>query len=382
MSLVNDMLRDLDDRREKNAREDLNLDWMSGQKNSQKSRWILPVGGTLVLLILLVIAYGVWRTQENGGLAAVDQVVSHSPDNAASLEKQHVAQQASLQPETSEEVSNEVALTDAVQAGVVNQPLSDSSPELESLNVVDTSDDVSTPVETKMPALEVAKREQKPEQPTLDSAQSEHESPVKTVQQKEAAPVVRSLSAGQQDIDTARQVKRLLRAKRYQQAETRLLEFMEEHPTAVNSGELLSSLWLSQHRMEEVRVLLEELRASHPHHIGLLTLHARLYMAEKNPEMTVSLLMSEQPAVTRHPAYYELLGLAARQNGQYDLSRQVYQELVAIDDRRGDWWVGLAISLELGGDGSNARGAYRRGLSASNTEAAVREYARQRLEVL
>ena len=73
--------------------------------------------------------------------------------------------------------------------------------------------------------------------------------------------MVRSLSAGQQDIDTARQVKRLLRAKRYQQAETRLLEFMEEHPTAVNSGELLSSLWLSQHRMEEVRVLLEELRA-------------------------------------------------------------------------------------------------------------------------
>ena len=56
--------------------------------------------------------------------------------------------------------------------------------------------------------------------------------------------------------------------------------------------------------------------------------------------------------------------------------------MVAIDDRRGDWWVGLAISLELGGDGSNARGAYRRGLSASNTEAAVREYARQRLEVL
>ncbi len=50
MSLVNDMLNDLDDRRSQKAREEVNLDWMTGQKQTSKNKWLMP------LMTIVVIA--------------------------------------------------------------------------------------------------------------------------------------------------------------------------------------------------------------------------------------------------------------------------------------------------------------------------------------
>ena len=187
------------------------------------------------------------------------------------------------------------------------------------------------------------------------------------------------LTVSQRDMQTAKRAKTLLRDGDSYGAERMLQAFVSGQPQAMRSGRLLASLWLSQQRYDSAGELLASMLQREPANIELRQLKARLLMAQGQNAEAVDWLMMVKPPVQQHQEYYELLGFAARQNAQYPLSEQVYRGLIDSDNSRGDWWVGLGIALDAQAKNTAARSAYQQALALKNTSAPLRQYAKQRL---
>ena len=71
MSLVNDMLNDLDKRRSEKARDDVNIDWMTGQKNATKNRFFMPLLSLGSLVVFVGVGIGIWANLDRGDIEAM-----------------------------------------------------------------------------------------------------------------------------------------------------------------------------------------------------------------------------------------------------------------------------------------------------------------------
>ncbi len=194
-----------------------------------------------------------------------------------------------------------------------------------------------------------------------------------------AEPERQQLTVSQRDMRLARQAKQWLRAGDSQRVETELRAFLDQHPGAPRSSKVLASLWLSRGEYSRADEVLDAALGAAPGDIELRTLKARSLLAREDHAGAVDWLMQVKPDLDRHPQYYALLGFAARRNQQYQLSAQTYRGLVASDERRGDWWVGLGIALDAQGNTGAAKQAFQRAVASPQISAALKQYARQRL---
>jgi tetratricopeptide (TPR) repeat protein len=189
----------------------------------------------------------------------------------------------------------------------------------------------------------------------------------------------RSLSPAQRDQSVARRGAALIRSGANVDAEELLLEQLQRQANSPASATLLASLLLSQQHYQQVTSLLAQQRQLNPAHIGLLQIDARLLMSTARSDRAHVLLLRRQPPVAQYTAYYELLALAARQNRNFERAQGSYQQWLADDPGRGDWWVGLAIVLDEQALPQQALQAYSRGLQTQRIRADLSTYARQRV---
>ncbi len=398
MSLINDMLNDLDTRRSQQQRQETSLDWMSGQKINRKKQWMLPLVISIAIVVLLVFGVGVWRFIQTADMAAVDKLTAlnqyskHQSSGKQStkglaVERSFSEEQVVPAPavmakaDTPEAIvsSGEASahkkgvLENGSQAGtaVATTTLVTTVTEPAEKVTIQTSQKKSAKEESNSPLIETAHKAQQRSSKTNQTAVAEKSADIKTD---------RPLSRVQQDVRQAKQAEMLIRDGRTVKAETELQDFLQQNPQAERSAELLASLWLSQQRIDEVETLLASLKTYNARSVGLQKIEARLLMLTGRHQQAVELLMTGHPAIELHADYYVLLGLAARQTQQYRLSAEAYSGLLAFDASQGDWWVGLAIALDLQEEFTAAREAYRRALELRKISPALRSYAEQRLQ--
>ncbi|ARN73592.1 tetratricopeptide repeat protein [Oceanicoccus sagamiensis] len=340
MSLVNDMLNDLDDRRNQQAREEVNLDWMTGQKQTSKNKWLMPLLSLAVIVLFIVVAFSVFQYQTTANSSAIDKLAAiKKPVAEKPVKPEVVAVEKQREPvETVVPSVVEVApvakaiVTSPVQKPVASKSLPKASP---------------PPAAAKKPI-----KKQKP------------------------------LSLPQRDLIASQEAKKLIRNNQSVVAEEKLAAFMQKNPLAIRSGKVLASLWLSQKKEAQAQQLLVPLRDIAPRDIELIMIQARLFYAAGNPLEAIALMKTERPAVNVHAGYYELLGFIARSDQQYELSVQSYRRLLEYDASRGDWWVGMAIALDMQSKSALAKEAYRRGIDSRRISKSLNDYARKRLAAL
>lgn len=365
MSLINDMLNDLDDRRNKQQTNRASLDWMSGQRNNGKNNWQLPLVACIVVLIFLVIAYGVWNYQNVATLTAVDKLLAISVDE--------------------KKIGNEKVGGGVLAKTNMFQKTVPESHKVSALSSIENEADRADEGLPDQPKLTKSVQQEKPKtiaavakKITLDQPRrlSNIKSGTSTITTIRTA---KPLTLSQRDREQYRRAEQLIRQQRLLEAEEQLQVFLQTNAQAPRSGELLVSLWLSQQQRNKASTLLASLRSYHPHNTRLLMLEARMALQNQQADKAVTLLMTEQPVLASHLDYYELLGLAARQNKQYQLSVEVYRGLLEFDSQRGDWWVGMGIALEFQQQASAARNAYQQALQSKTISSALRSYAKKKL---
>jgi MSHA biogenesis protein MshN len=385
VSIVNDMLNDLEKRRGEQAKSAVNIDWMVGEKQATKNRYFKPLLWLASGLVFLAIATGVWRNINAVNTEAVEHL-----SNAGNIIKAADSPMTVQLAETSESNEERALAESEVAKSIVAKPIVAKPTVSESSAIVKASVLASEGVTlTNRPAQvtadSVAAVDEKISQPNSLRPTEKSRSVATMTSQNKVAKIVRAptpRSFEQRDRSAFKKAEELIRDKQLAAAEQVLVNETTSNPQAVRSGTALSSLLMAQRRFEEAQELLVYLLRENPDSIELIKTQARLFLVTIKPRKAMDLLMKFSPPMSAHSDYYELLGLSARQEQQYELSVQAYKGLLRYNASRGDWWVGMAIALDMQGEIKAARSAYRSALRSKKIAPTLRDYAQQRLSAL
>jgi MSHA biogenesis protein MshN len=153
-------------------------------------------------------------------------------------------------------------------------------------------------------------------------------------------------------------------------------------PNSIDAREYLAGLYLSHADLPQAYDILDEGLRLEPHNLRLSTMKARLLIEQGQYREALSLLEQFNPKIDKAPEYYALLAAVFQHLGRIRDAGSVYQELIKHDPLEGQYWLGLAVSLEHKNSIQQAIEAYKRASHSDNVQAAVREYAESRLKAL
>ncbi len=100
--------------------------------------------------------------------------------------------------------------------------------------------------------------------------------------------------------------------------------------------------------------------------LAFVELQAHMLLNSGNINAALTTLQKLSPGIDSHPDYYAFMAALYQQKGDAMLAEKMYQKLVSIHPDQGAWWTGLAIALESQGNASEAKEAYLRANQVAN----------------
>lgn len=362
MSLVNDMLNDLEQRRAAQPAQQENLSWLTGSQGSSASRSKTPFIAIVISVIIGLLALVIYQWY-----------LSQQQEESPKLQSVLPVQQAHV-------ITGQPVINAKLETAIKPQPVikAVAKPVQNAATVVPERSLQEQAFQENAGSIVAAASIQQAAPPTVaDAVAKKASANQKTVIKKAAAPTL-----AQRDQQQFEAAKKRLQQGEVQQAVNQLSTFLQAFPEAEHSSVLLIETLLSQNNLQEAERLLERRRQQFASSPELRRLQGHWLLLNQQPEKTVNLLIVDQPAVKQHIAYYELLAMAAQRSAQYALSIDVYKALLEHNDQHAPWWLGLAISEDLSKQQADARKHFKRSIEAGGLSPALREYAELRFRAL
>jgi MSHA biogenesis protein MshN len=161
-------------------------------------------------------------------------------------------------------------------------------------------------------------------------------------------------------------------------AERGLRHALTEREDMHDARQALATLLAGDGRSHEAMSLLARGLELAPNHVGLRRLLAHLRVEQGDLNGAVEVLRAG-PA---DPALLAMLGALYQRQGNAEQAAGAYRQALQTDPSVGVWWAGLAIALESAGQPASAPEAYRRALRFGGLDARLDDYARERLAAL
>ncbi len=342
MSLINDMLRDLEARRATEQRLPVGMmQGMGGRApTSGVRRSLIMVLATLLLVLSATIAWLVWQRY--------------------STPQQPVAATAAAVP----------AAPPVMAAAVVNEPVAEVA------GMAPPSPAVAPPpepasIETGTPPPKITL---KPEPRSM--ARSEP-APGPITMEK----TVRPPSPRQQAEHAYQQGIHALRSGNHAAAESAFRTTLRLDSEHLLARETLAAMLLGAGRLIEADEVLEQGRRLFARNPTLALLLARLRVEQGQAGAAVTVLEQSLHAATTRPDYLAFLGALYQRELRYDDSIESYGRALALQPQQAGWWAGMAISLEQAGRREDAIKAYQQA-AAGALPPQLQEHVRTRLKAL
>ncbi|MGC8120933.1 tetratricopeptide repeat protein [Marinobacter sp. VGCF2001] len=379
MSLLNDALRAAEQRQAKPQVAPVYTGNPSGAHQSRAGKVALVV---VLCLVFAVVAAGWFFLPDSSANKAQPEVTS-APDieSVSAAEQPPVAEAPVMTTSTEEPVSKPpMPASNPAPEAVLNT----ESPTQPRAGAVAQSggekdDPVAAPVTPERPAVPekhapAARNSGLPESETEGAGGPEPAAtaPSSTVKQPRETP--ESI-----DLRSSRTLARLLAEGQSQEAEG-LLASLTERQSAPNSREVVARELLVQGNADRALNWLPETVTNE--YASLRLLRARALLELGQLDRALATLSGRVPAVAKHPEYRITLATLLQQAGKSEASAGHWAELIAYDDSRPAWWLGLAIALETGGRARSAIQAYAQAASLPGLSPALADYARERLNAL
>ena len=145
----------------------------------------------------------------------------------------------------------------------------------------------------------------------------------------------------------------------------------------------LIKVLLQQRTMEHALQVAEQGRQRQPDEPLWLILKARL-LAETDQlaKALATLDVDTAPAVNQSPEFYALKAALLQQAMRYEDALPIYQQLCGAFPRQAQWWFGRAVTADQVGDQRQARDSFRQALALPGLDAQLQDYATQQLQRL
>ncbi|WP_427980891.1 tetratricopeptide repeat protein [Agarivorans sp.] len=396
MSVINQMLKDLDKRQQHNAQAMSPL----VEDNGRSFRFYL-----LIVFALLVLVFSAWFAlryfddfESDNQVEVLNEAAttnSGSSAQATSLEQTQALQAVAqaIDVEVSPPQNSQPSETPPAQPQTQSlQP--STAANLPQANMVAPSEQVSSEAqETALPEA-VAESIEPPQTPAKVVAQSDTK--ISTVEEKPpvAAPETEQPLANPPIAEGELQIKPLELSveQRVAMYKRRGFQALEQNQPSQARVEFSKALQL-EHSAHEVREqlaalvyasgdlpravnLLEEGLQLQPLRSTFRLMLARIFVQQQQLTQALAYLEGASPEIAGHVDYYAMqAGLAQRLDRQ-QLALVSYQRLLRYEPRRARWWLGYAIANDKLANYAEALSAYRQAqlvgqLSANSSEFVV-----------
>lgn len=399
MSLVNDMLRDLDQRRAGEALTASGESLKPAQPSAARprARW-LPIGVGLAASAAMMA--GIWffgsgtRTSEVAIAIPAETVVSSvggvsTPASVAAAvepqldEARTASDSLGVLTENERQLAAEEPLTKPVSEPVaesLSEPLSEP-PVLQA---------ATEPLISESSQAEIDLREAKTDAPSRAEQKAQENAIVaNTTAQPTTAldrpQTIRSsdeLSANEVDVIQVQNGLKLLANGNEDAAFEALSSHVRAAPAAHQSRETLIKLLLSRGQTARAGTLADAGLSIAPNHSGFKKAKARFLIADKNYESAADLLSARAPEPRSDLEYHELLASAQLGAGDFVGAMQNYRQLLQFDGSQTRWWYGYAVANDRLGNISVAKQSYEQALKGASLSVGLRRSSEERVAAL
>lgn len=165
-------------------------------------------------------------------------------------------------------------------------------------------------------------------------------------------------------------------------AEERWREALVIDPTHIASREALAGLYLSQSRRVEAAEQLEAGLDYQPGYGQFALLYARLQLENGDNAAAIAILERALQEQAQNGDFYAFLAAIYQRQGAYRKSIAAYQRALQQQPRQSVWWMGTGISLERADKKDEALTAYREARKTGQLSAKLLEYVEGRIQAL
>ena len=393
MSLINQVLKDLDDREPLSAdKSDRNYQAVNHAPEKPPTDWVrLAVWAVVVICIAGAAAYWFYLQQqvpETQEFKPVQATLSAPPQPAAPVEVEPVVVDAKpvepvgLPPEkkaTVPAISNPPVITNPPaisKPSITKTQVAGKKPEEEAvayLPLKNTGLPVKSSkpkaVKANQPAKAVETKRQPPDAPDAPDVKVNDIKFNKVVKVKTALP----------PLEEARQ---LLNNGRLTEAEKKLKSLVKKQPLQKQPRELLIGLLLRNSRTTEAEQQLSEALRIYPRHENFVLLNARFLLEKQDTNALLVLLENHIKSGKAGTKSISMLASLYQQKKKFVSASQIYNRLAKAEPEKGSHWLGLAISLEAQGQKTNALKSYQQAIQSGGITSQLQQYAVQRINVL
>ncbi|MBD1391086.1 hypothetical protein IC617_16785 [Neiella sp. HB171785] len=396
MSVINQMLRDLEQR--KQPEQTVEQPQFHAPEPSPWRQRVL-----IIIVLALLAAAGYWwfgvvspahqatsmkqtvpaepvappaESRLLEALDAVEREAEHNAEPETVQKAQPSEQQAEATSELKAEPKQSETLAAAEPSAVVGanaQPAELSAqPEPTSKSTA-----VAIPAEPTVPAVATA--------PVVEPAAEPEPiaSPAKIVKAPSKAQISHSPMSEQQVVQLQLNEARAFAANgRQGDAEATYRKLLKRDPKLVTARMELVAL-LTQQRQEgrALKVVDEGLRYL-PTNAQLVTLKAQLLLSLGRADDAWKVLQVVNESQVQETGFFVIKAGLASQRNEFDVAYRNYSILAVREPNQGRWWLGKAISAEQTGHVMDAVEGYRRALTSTGLSAGSMRYAQHRLDLL
>ncbi|MDX1706307.1 tetratricopeptide repeat protein [Pseudidiomarina sp.] len=355
MSVINRMLRDLDQRQHHPG----STTYTPAATAPQPLHWGWLVAVALGTAVVVIGALLIWwwvntNTVESGATPAMP---SMEPV------RQLAAQAVADEPAANEPAVNEPA-TEPLREDVEQAAAQPAEPEPE---VTVAAAKTQPQANVKPESTSVAEPEPEPAQSAARESSFEKK-PVQLTPQQLA----------DNNLEKARSALRKGEREKAQELLEKALIVMPDH-VAVRSE--LAAYWFGRGLATRALALLRQGLERQPMESQWQLLYARILDRMGNVEDAYGTLRNINPDAGEYPELLQLRAVAANQLGHFDQAAADYTTL-AIEQPRGRWWLAAAAAYEDAGNIVAALRAYQQAVNAGDLTQEGRSYAEQRLYAL
>ena len=392
MSLVNDMLRDLDQRRQESTQPKFGAERLvpvaSDANSSKSSRSLLGFVLSIAITLGLII----------GGLYFWQSLTSSVPQPILVQPTTAQASVASVAPSVEqrelEEITSRMQVLEAQNRALLEAQTAIG--EQASATQMQLEEEISQPAMPEpfqepinvaaiapLPvAVEVAPSPVPQQAANLEPAPSDEVAAAPVSEAPEpSAPIrsPRSLSFLERDQMQVQEALRLASSNQNEMAMQQLSEFVDANPSAHNSREAMIKLALQKGDTTTAERLLQNGFSLDVNRAGYRKLQARLMLGAGQAEQAMQLLSVNIPTIQDDVEYHDILATAYLSVQSYDKAAMSYEALVQQNRGEGRWWYGLASAWDSLGRTRDAGLAYQEALKLPNLSAALRQRSQQRV---
>ncbi len=330
MSVINQMLRDLEARRERKANSSHYIDEVNIIAHSKPSvyRWLIPAL-VILLLSISVIIYTIYtQTQPELAQNAVDGLPVKLPDDISQLNKDEINISV---PASQEEI------------------LAHSEVQLIADKIPAASDGKDVAVQNNKSTNQPAK-----------VSVSDH----KSLNRKVHEPAVNKTIAQNKVL---KHKKNSTQKKSIVKAETKTMLKQQETPLSVSET-------------KKTTVKIKPIRKKKIEDKTLTVMsRARVLMAS-DIASAVKILEDNLKSVKENADYYSLLANLYQRQQRYDEAIVYYRKALLIKPEQGELWIGIALAYRSNGEYDNEQQAFQQALQSRSIRPELRQYAAQQLK--